>query len=492
LRLEVAVVAIEKLPAAAPKMEWTRAVIIQLSVSALLVLLSILFCWLAFANWRYKSNVVEGYQEYDRGRPLSAKAPIEAALSWRPEERGPRELLAKLLCDEDKLDAAELQYQRLKAQGDNSPQVNVGLGVIALKKVEPIDKPKAVEALVAEAAGDFRLAAGTPEAEIGLGHCELVLARKLNDPSHYAKAQKIFTNIKSVMDQKADIRAQITRDGLVDYYTGVGKALAGSEKYDEGARDAFRACFQYLPTSVSVLPMANVLALEARRFASFSEGNEAMLKLQPDIVALRNQARTIWSGLNRNPTEKERLREPWLMYSLALAQAWGRAGNTNEMDSIIRDLASVGGFESRMEPFLVGAQVRTDLATADNNPATQESLCTKAQQSYNELLQHLPNDEANRERRVRAFNNLGWMLAFRGAYANNEATYLQAVQKLNEALRISPDDYLVNRNLLVVLHRFRKPPFASAPFLEKCRAAAEKDKQWAEDFEAVKKYLEAK
>lgn len=484
--------AIEKIPNA-PKMEWTRAVVIQLGVSALLVLLSILFCWLAFSNWRYKSNVVEGYQEYDRGRPLSAKAPLDAALSWRPEERGPRELLAKLLCDEDKLDAAELQYQRLKAQGDNSPQVNVGLGVIALKKVESVEKPKAVEALVAEAAAAFRLAEGTPEAEIGLGHCELVLARKLNDPSHYVRAQKIFATIKSVMDQKPDIRAQITRDGLVDYYTGVGKALAGGEKYDEAARDAFRACFQYLPTSVSVLPMANVLALEARRFAAFSEGNDAMVRLQPDINALRRQARDVWSGLNRNPAERDRLREPWLMFSLALAQAWGRAGNTNEMDSIIRDLAAVGGFESRLEPFLLGAQVRTELAvSADSNPAAQESLCTKAQQTYNELLQRLPNDEANKERRIRAYNNVGWMLAYRGGYANNEASYLQAVQKLNEALRISPDDYIVNRNLLVVLHRFRKPPFATAPFLDKCRAAAEKDKQYADDFEAVKKYLEAK
>ena len=484
--------AIEK-PPAKPKVAWTPAAIIQLSVAALLVILSFLFGWLAFANWRFKTNLVEGYQEVDRGRPLSARAPLEAALSWRPEHTGARELLAKLLCDEDKLNEAELQYQRLKAQGYNAPQINVGLGVIALKRAEPLDKPKAVEALVAEAAAFFKQSAGTPEAEIGLGHCELVLAWKLNDPAHYAKAQTIFSRIKAVMDQKKDVRAEITRDGLVDYYTGVGKALAGGEKYDEAARDAFRACFQYLPTSVSVLPMANALALEARRFATFSEGNEALLKLQPDIVALRSQARTIWSGLNRNPAEKERLREPWLMFSLALAQAWGRAGNINEMAAIVRDLSSVGGFESRMEPYLLEAMIRTDQATAnDPNPATQETLCAKAQQTYGELLQRLPTDDANRERRIRAFDNMAWMLAYRGGYSGNDAPHLQAIQKLNEALRLAPDDYVLNRNVLVILHRFRKPPFGSAPFLEKCRAAVEKDKQWAEDFEAVKKYLEAK
>jgi tetratricopeptide (TPR) repeat protein len=479
-------------PRGAPKVEWTAAVLMQLGGAGVLAILSILFCWLAFSNWRFKSNLVEGYQEVARGRPSSAKPALETALSWRPEHAGARELLAKLLCDEDKLDAAELQYQDLKLRGDKSPQVNVGLGVIALKKVESLDKPKDVEARVREAESHFKLAAGTPEAEIGLGHCELVLARKLNDPAHYAKAQKIFATIKSVMDQKREIRADITRDGLVDYYTGLGKALAGGEKYDEGARDAFRACFQYLPPSVSVLPMANVLALEARRFSTFAEGNDALMKLQPDITALRNQAGNMWKGL-RNQAEKDRLREPWLMYSLSLAQAWGRAGNVDEMHRIVADLAQVGGFESRMEPFVLEAAAKSDLAlSTEQNAAAQESACARAQQTYNDLLQRLPSDEANRERRVRAFNNLAWMLAFRGGYASNENTYTQAVQKLNEALRLAPDDYVVNRNMVVLLHRFRKPPFASTPFLEKCRAAAEKEKEYADDFEAVKKYLEAK
>jgi hypothetical protein len=483
--------AIEK-PPAAPKMEWTPAVIIQLAVAGVLVLLSFLFCWLAFANWRFKTNLVEGYQEYDRGRPQSAKAPIEAALSWRPDHTGARELLAKLLCDEDRLSDAELQYQRLKQQGYNVPQVNVGLGVIALRRVDPADDAKKVQARVAEAMAFFKLAEGTPEAAIGLGHCELVLAQKLNDRAHSARAQAMFAQIKNVMDKDRAIRAMITRDGLVDYYTGVGKALAGGDKYDEAARDAFRACFQYLPPTVSTLPMANVLALEARRFATFSEGSEALTKLQPDITALRNQAGNMWKGL-RNQAEKDRLREPWMMFSLALAQAWGRAGNIDEMHRIVADLGGVAGFESRMEPFVLEAMVKTELATAaDLNPGTQESLCAKTQQTYSELLQRLPTDDANRERRVCAYNNLGWMMAFRGGYSGNEASYLQAVQKMNEGLRIAPDDYILNRNLLVVLHRFRKPPFASAPFLEKCRAAVEKDKQWADDFEAVKKYLEAK
>lgn len=477
-------------PTGAPKLEWTPVVIGQMAGAGVLAVLSILFAWLAFANWRFKSNLVEGYQEYDRGRPAAAKPALEAALSWREDHAGARELLAKLLCDEDKLDAAELQYQRLKAQGHAVPQVHVGLGVIALKRVEGLDKPKEIEARVAEAVAAFKSAAGTPEAEIGLGHCELVLARKLNDPARYAKAQAIFTKIKAVMDSKREIRADITRDGLVDYYTGLGKALSGGEKVDEGAREAFKACMQYLPTSVSVVPLANVLALEARRLAAFSEGNDALTKLAPELTALRNQSAAVLRGL-RNPAEKDKLKEPWLMYSLALAQAWGRAGNVNEMQSVVRDLASFPGLEQRLEAPVLDAMIRTELATAnDPNPAAQESAAARAQQTYNELIGKLPADD--RERRMRAYNNQAWMLAFRGGYASSEATYQQAVQKLNEALKLAPDDYVVNRNLAVVLSRFKKPPVPVAPYVEKCRAAVEKDRQYADDFEALKKVLDPK
>src|SRR5689334_21669158 len=98
-----------------PKVEWTPLVLIHLGVATLLVLLSGLFGWLAFANWRFKVNLVEGYQEYDRGRPpVAVKQPLEAALSWRPAHNGARELLAKVLCDEGALDAARKHYKMLE------------------------------------------------------------------------------------------------------------------------------------------------------------------------------------------------------------------------------------------------------------------------------------------------------------------------------------------------------------------------------------------
>lgn len=480
--------AIEKIKGA-PKIEWTPATLISLGVSVLLVILSGLFSWFAFSNWRFKANLVDGYQEYDRGHASAAKKSLEAALSWRPKHSGARELLAKILCDEGALDGARKNYNILRAEGYSASQVSVGLGVLALKEVETLDKPKAIEAMVAEADSEFRKVAGVPEAEIGRGHCELVLARKLNDPSHYLKAQAIFAKVRTAMEQSREFRVQITRDGLVDYYTGLGKALASGDKVDDGARDAFRSCFQYTPTWS--LPMANVLSLEARRFSAFADSNDVLVKMQPDLSALRNQARILWSSA-RNAAEKEAMREAWLQFSLALAQAWGRAGNVNEMAAIVRDL-SQGGFDARLEPFLLDAEVRTELALKeDPNPAVQESLVTKATASYNELIAKVPTDDASKERRARAYNNSAWTLAWRGGYTSNEGLYTQAFQRLQESLRLFPDDYVYNRNMAIVLKRFRKPPSAPAAFLEKCRAALARDREWAEDFDRLQKYIEAK
>jgi hypothetical protein len=479
--------AIEKIEGK-PKVEWTPSTLIHLGVAVVLAILTCVFGWLAFSNWRFKVNLVEGYQEYDRGRPqIAIKQPLDAALSWRPIHTGARELLAKVLCDEGALDAARNHYTILEKQGYNVPQVHIGLGVLALKEAEKADQPKQVELLVNEAAGHFKLAPGVPEAEIGIGHCDLVLARKLGNPAYYGRAQKTFQKIQAAMETPK-FRAEITRDGLIDYYTGLGKALSSvGNQFDENSRAAFLACYQYTPTWS--LPMSNVLSLEARRFAAMNESNDVLNKLAPDINALRTQARLIYNGIKQRE-EKEAYREAWIMFSLALGQAWGRAGNLNELGKIVTDLSSGS---DRLEQYLLDAQIKTEFATKDDpNPALQEQYVTKGSAAYNELIQRLPSDDGNREKRARSYNNSAWMLAWRGGYANNESYYTQAVARMIEALRLYPDDYIFNRNMAVILKRFRKPPSNPAAFVDKCRAAVAKDKDYAEDFDKLQQYMGGK
>jgi tetratricopeptide (TPR) repeat protein len=247
------------------------------------------------------------------------------------------------------------------------------------------------------------------------------------------------------------------------------------------------ACYQYTPTWS--LPMSNVLSLEARRFAQMNEPNDVLVKLSPDINALRLQARLIYNGIKLRE-EKEAYREAWIMFSLARGQAWGRAGNLNELAKIVTDLTSGS---DRLEQYILDAQIKSELALKDDpNPALQEQYVTKAGAAFNELIQRLPGDDANRERRARAYNDGAWTLAWRGGYLNNESLYQQAVARMIEALRLFPDDYVFNLNMAVILKRFRKPPSNPAAFVDKCRAAVAKDKDFAEDFDKLQKYMETK
>src|SRR6185436_18974071 len=267
-----------------------------------------------------------------------------------------------------------------------------------------------------------------------------------------------------------------------------GKALSSiGNQFDENSRAAFLACYQYTPTWS--LPMSNVLSLEARRFAQMNESNDVLVKLSPDINALRTQARLIYNGI-KVKEEKDAYREAWIMFSLALGQAWGRAGNLNELQKIVTDLSSGS---DRIEQYVLDTQIKTDFATKDDpNPAIQEQYVTKTSQAYNDLIQRLPSDDGNREKRARSYNNSAWMLAWRGGYGNNEAYYQQAVARLIETLRLYPDDYIFNRNMAVVLKRFRKPPSNPAAFVDECRAAVAKDKDYAEDFDKLQQYMGGK
>mgnify|MGYP003694304719 CR=1 FL=1 len=177
------------------------------------------------------------------------------------------------------------------------------------------------------------------------------------------------------------------------------------------------------------------------------------------------------------------------MFSLALGQAWGRAGNLNELAKIVTDLTS--GSDRLGSTSWTRRSSRSSRSGTSRSRA-QDRYVTKAGAAFNELVQRLPGDDANRERRARAYNDWAWTLAWRGGYQNNESLYQQAVARMIEALRLYPEDYIFNRNMAVILKRFKKPPSNPAVFVDKCRAAVAKDKDFAEDFDKLQKYMETK
>ena len=469
-----------------PKAEWTRAAVLQLSGAGVLAILSLVLSWIAFSNWRLKSNLLEGYQSYSTGSLSAVRPALQAALDSRPEHIGARELLAKVLCDQGKAEEAAVHYKVLRRNGHDSAAVKVGMGVVALKAADALTVPKDVEAKVREAISEFRAAGDVPEAQIGLGHAELVLAQKLGDDTRYAAARAIFDRVRGAMDSRREFRASITRDGLVDYYSGLGKALASGGTYDPGASAAFRACSQYARRWV--MPLANVIALESRRLSQIEPGSEDFAKVPREFTDLRNEVK---ARSNADAVAREGLKKAWLDYSFSLARLWGRANNWTEYQNVLRDIQSDPGSQGQIAPNLMDCEVRTGAATREEpNASVADRNVGTALQAYLELRKKMEGEGANAELKARALNNLAWMQAWRGGYQKSDVSHKQALESLIEALKLAPEDYVYNRNAALVLKRLKKPAAEFQPYVEKARSAV--GTQWADDFSKLQQYLEGK
>lgn len=472
------------------RVEFTGASMAQLGVSGALLIVSLLMGYFAFANWRFKASLSEGYRAYDVGNYGQAAPALRDALGWRPEHPGARELLAKVETEAGSIDAAEAHYLKLRALGHNTAPVRIGLGVLHLRRAERAEDEKSVKEFVGKAREEFRSAsAEAPEGEIGLGYCELLLAWKLKDEKALAAARAIFDKLRKTLETDAGARARITREGLVDYYAGLGKVLSSSPGYDPAASAAWRACSQYSRRWTA--PQAAYLLMEARRFDAWKDGLDGLQIVRVEAQRLRNDTS---NQFNTMPQEQSQgLREAWLVYTLSLAGAWARAGNLNEHTQLIGDFKNPGTrLNERLEPFLLDAVVKTEVATTDlPNMGLQDGHMRSAITAYTDLEKKLTGtDDLSKSRKALALNNLGWMQAWRGSFTNNKGLLNTAVRHFQDASKLDPDEYVFYRNTVVVQKRLGTPPAQIAPVLELAKAKGVGT--WAKDFEELQKHLGSK
>ncbi len=469
------------------KIEISKAAAVQMAISAALAVLSIILGYMAFVKWRFKANLVSGYESYDSNDLEGGRKGMEAALSWRPDHVGARELLAKIYCDTNVLDRAEENYNRILAQGADRPEIFVGLGVLYVKKADKAEA-KEVPQLLRQARDYFERAGGIPEAAIGLGHCDLLEAERLSaadNPRRYEAAIRRFKKLREDMAARQDYRASCSRWGLIDYYAGLGKALSASDAPEDlaAASAAFRSCYQMVRRWP--LPMANILLMEARRFHEKSYERTEMLAMKKEALDLRREME-LWKNAALKDAYAE-VKDPWLQYTMALAKAFLWAGEENDYDALVREVTG-GLFENRPEPYLFNCAQRTRWALKDESAKETEARLQKAAAAYKALLgQAMFKEERAKAWRAAAHNNLGWILAWLGSYNGNETTLREARAQLEEAVKIFPGDYVFNRNLCVVLRRLRRPEKEFLPYLEKAKAADKGD--LAEDFGRFQQYM---
>lgn len=465
------------------KIEYTPMTLVQLGAALVLILLSLVFGYQAFTKWRFKVSLIEGYEAFDSNLMANAVPALEGALSWRPEHTGALELLAKIRCDENQLDKAVDHYGKLVNLGYDRPQVRAGLGVLFLKRADKAATLAEATNYVKEAQGQFKAASGIPEAAIGLGHCELVLAHK-GETGRYATALQMFKKIEHDLEGNAAYRQECTREGLVDFYAGLGKALSTSQDPNERpkAAAAFKSCYQLARRWT--LPMRNMLLVEAQKFSTGTWRTEDMAKIRPDAEAFRKEMGNYWKS---NKVLYGTLQQPWLLYTLALAGAFKSAGNMNEYDLLIQDLTRGMGFEGRLEPLLFDASTWSELVQRDDpSGRNQETYANRGARSYEAMLASPGLTDPGM--RALVHNNLGWMLAWTGSYNSSESVLRRGIENLVTAAKLAPDDYVMNRNAALAMKRIPKMAQAEwMPYYEKAKAKVPAD--WQDDFLKVQKYL---
>jgi hypothetical protein len=468
------------------KFEWTPAVAIQLGGAAVLVILSLVFGWFAFARWRFKEHLVAGYRAHDSRQISQAKPRLADAIAWRPDHPGPLQVLAKIEAEAGNTAAAERYYQQLRALVPpyDPPQVRAGMGVVNLKKALAATDPKEVNRLVGAAMQEFRSAAGIPESDIGLGHCELVLAYKLGETTRTATARAHFEKVKAGLAAKEEYRRQITREGLLDFYCGLGKAVGSGPKYDPSGRAAFKACSQYEPRWR--VPQKSMVAVEAIRFARWTDPTaQDLLGAKADAMAQLLEFNNRWKP---NAQAWNELKEQWMSFALSASQAYARAGLEKEFVEFLEQVTRAGGFTDRVEPYQVEAVGRSILALRENPNANERSkLVGIAYSRCEALLPRLKADnDPKGEWKARTLNMMALLDAWRAAQ-NQPAVYQRGMDRLNEALKIAPDEYVYLRNAALILKRQKKPATAIQPFLDKAKAAAKGD--YEKDFEELQKVI---
>ncbi len=465
------------------KFEWTPQVMIQLGAAGVLVILSLLFGYLAFARWRFKVNLMDGFRAHD-SRATEQRKPLLAAHDWDPEHPGALQVLAKVECESGRLAEAERAYQKL---GTDRASVRAGLGVVHLRKALAATDPAEVRRLVGQAMQAFKAAAGIPESDIGLGHCELVLAYKVGETTRMSTARTLFAKVKAGLDAREDYRRAITREGLLDYYAGLGKAASSAPKHDPAARESYRICSQI--EARWAVPQKSAIAAEAIRFARWKDASPQQLsEAKADAMKLLLDFSNKWKS---NAQMWGEFKEQWMTLALSAAQAYGRAGMAKEFTEFLEQVTRAGGFNDRIEPFQVEAAGRSALALREDSSLTvnaRSNLVGAAFAACDRLLPRLKaeNDPKN-EWRARTLNMMGVFEAWRAANLKQPIVNQRALDRFNQALKLAPDEYAYNRNAALVLKRQRKPQTAIQPYLDKAKAAATGEN--AKDFEELEKVL---
>ena len=446
--------------------EWSSQSITQLAVAGALVLLSLLFIWLGITRFMLKRNMVAGLQAMDRGMQGAVDGYLSAAVSWKPTHHPARLALAKHYVDTMNEAGAEDMYRQLLEAPDftQKPLATCGLGALYLKKAERAKDAAGMQAALKIAVDHYKSSGDLPEAKIGLAHCELVAAVRANDSAKIGALKGTFATLHKNYRNSG---ANITKDGLIDLYSGLGLTHAWGGGYSKDAAQYFNACYGLAPRWP--LPMINRAYLEAARYRDTDINPKDLDVEKPRIDEVRSEWKMLYGQGNYGG-----LKEAWFQYSLATAYRFGVNGNHNAFSNYLNNLKSETEFKNRPETWRleIGTLMRLGARSTDNLEARNNDMGRAGMQ----IRQFLDDEVARRTEeawlrlRAIALVNMAVSLEQNMMYGNFPPAGEDAVNRLKDAIKIEKElkmndgqgSYEANRNLAVMLRRLGKPEAQAA------------------------------
>jgi tetratricopeptide (TPR) repeat protein len=425
---------------------WSLQSLIELGVSGLLVILGLVFLFLGVQDYRLRSASVAAFEAYDRNDPGKVEGFCRDALSVDEMYHPARQLLAKILLEQETpdLEAAEKEYRHLLDGGYSGTNAHVGLGVISLLRASREKDPAAASNWIKSARHSFQDAGGDCiEAQIGLAHAALL--ESLKNSESLSRGKGLFQKVLARLDSNESARASITRDGLVDLYAGLGRAACDPDAYQEEAATWIHTSHYYAPDWI--LPLVNLVYIDAQRYVTETFDRDSLKEERPSRLSLTRVVETMSAN---SPA----LKEAHLQRQLAIAYAFARVGDISEFQGRIRSLRT-GLYRDRMEPLRVEAFGLIFLIGQEGlESTTLANYLTKAVEALDRLSKH--PDLTDVSERGTVLNNQAVALYRLGVVIEAKNRIRQALNVLQEAIKLDPGNALFKKNLVSIESRVKK------------------------------------
>lgn len=462
--------------------QFTKVSIAEILIAIIIFLISLLILWSGVKKWLYKYYYKNALYYYDSNQLQKITESLNSAINWNSESPYPKVFLAKVAANTGDLAKAEELYNKLIDNYDVQDVANVGLGVVYLKRADQEKDNLLKIKLIEKAKGYFlkasKINSDCIETVIGFANATLLEGLESGD---LEPAKNAFNKINIS-------KSFATKDGLIDYYTGLGKLYSLDKVSTYTSARNFRIAYQYLPKKGTAL-IANVINIEAKRYGVGTLTLDDLKKQKTYIDRLFNEAFGLWRSGGQEYAELE---TPCLNLICALIWAFGVQGDNTTAQNYLMN-AKTNFFINCVEPLLTEAQLNLEWSKG-RKPNESIGYKRNAKAIFDRIKQaNLLSIHESLRNRIKAVihNNLAVITEYESLFAGGKGGV--GLADINEALKIEPENYTINRNKAVILKKMGNDKDAEDCYKKVLDIAGKpdfaKDERLVRDLENLKKFF---